>query len=1232
MQKIKWSLTRHTFLFVLPIAMLASGTIALFKFVYSEETIHIQNEFELHTAIMFKELQEIFESQHHVLNSLQALFTAEDIDRTTFGQFASQVLTLHPNIQALEWIPRVQSNRRTEYEAMVARQGFTGFQIREYDREKKLVPAGRRSEYYPVDYIVPFTGNEPAFGFDLASDPIRREALHQSCVTNDFVATGRITLIQEKGKQYGFLVFAPVFRKNTAHETAEERRGNLAGFVLGVFRAGDLIDEFFKNTLPQGISFQVFNDTSLTAENMLSSEGSSEGHGTSMEKIRTFPFAGRTWAVRFIAPDTVVTAQRTRYPYLVLAVGLISTVLLGLFLNSIARRSEKIQRIIEQRTAELQQTTAMLSIAQIRQKAILENIPHLAWLKDNDGRFLEVNKLFARSCGYPAEEVIGKTDFDVWPQALAEKYHSDDRAVMHEGRPKFVEEPIADADGAHWFETFKTPVFDESGTVIGTAGLALNITGRKLLEEELTRERKRLENVITGTKTGVWEWNVQTGEATFNERWAEIAGYTLAELAPISIKTWLDLAHPDDLKVSNDLLAKHFAGELDYYSCDCRLKHKEGYWVWVLDRGKVITLTEDGKPLLMQGTHQDITERKQVEEKLHELKLAVEQSTDGIAFADMNGHIQFVNEAWAGMHGYAVDELTGRHLSIFHTPEQLEKEVLPFNEHAIKTGSSKGELGHVRKNGEIFPTWMNTTAVKFSGEKAFGFIGIARDISQQKLINDALLQTTDRLRLATKAGGVGIWDYDVVNNRLIWDDQMYHLYGITEQQFGGAYEAWQSGLHPDDLQQGDAEIQMALRGEKEFDTEFRVVWPDGTIHNLRALAIVQRDASGQALSMVGTNWDITKSKRIEQMITRHMKELARINTQLYQEKEKTELILNDVGDGVAVADMQGRIVRINNIAKNLLGFTETIVEGSMVDGLFAHCSLTVAQQKIIHTLITPESFSTTVALEPPVELDVKCTILHDENRNRTGQVFVFHDVTRLKEVDRMKSDFVSSVSHELRTPLTSIKGFTATILHDPQMSEMTRLDFLSIINKETDRLTRLIEDILEISRIEAGKVEVHIKLYSVEEVAEKIFPLIKTLADSKELQFECCIQKGLPTLTGDSDKIHSVFSNLLGNAVKFTPAGGLVRFSAFQKDAYVIAQIMDTGLGIPEKDISHIFERFYRVHRPGTQIPGTGLGLAICRELINLHGGHIEVQSTLNKGTVFSVYLPVTSEQKNCPA
>ncbi len=158
-----------------------------------------------------------------------------------------------------------------------------------------------------------------------------------------------------------------------------------------------------------------------------------------------------------------------------------------------------------------------------------------------------------------------------------------------------------------------------SGGVIIYDGIETDITERKKSENLLASERHRLANIIEGTNTGTWEWNIQTGKTVFNERWAEIIGYTLEEISPISIATWEKFSHPDDLKLSGNLLEKHFKKELPYYEIETRMLHKSGNWIWVLDRGKVTSWTSDGKPLLMFGTHQDITERKQAEEKIKHL-------------------------------------------------------------------------------------------------------------------------------------------------------------------------------------------------------------------------------------------------------------------------------------------------------------------------------------------------------------------------------------------------------------------------------------------------------------------------------------------------------------------------------------------------------------------------------------------------------------------------------------
>ena len=200
-----------------------------------------------------------------------------------------------------------------------------------------------------------------------------------------------------------------------------------------------------------------------------------------------------------------------------------------------------------------------------------------------------------------------------------------------------------------------------------------------------------------------------------------------------------------------------------------------------------------------------------------------------------------------------------------------------------------------------------------------------------------MTQIAYQLSLATKAGGVGLWDYDVVNNILTWDEQMFTLYGITEESFSGAYEAWKTGLHPDDMDRGDKEFQMALSGEREYDAEFRVIWSDGTVHAIRALAIVQRDASGHPARMIGTNWDITKIKvaegqfraiqdELEQRVTDRTAELNQANRTLRLLNECDEALLRAKNEAELLDGICRIIAESGETKMTWIGFAEDDAE------------------------------------------------------------------------------------------------------------------------------------------------------------------------------------------------------------------------------------------------------------------------------------------------------------------
>jgi signal transduction histidine kinase len=241
----------------------------------------------------------------------------------------------------------------------------------------------------------------------------------------------------------------------------------------------------------------------------------------------------------------------------------------------------------------------------------------------------------------------------------------------------------------------------------------------------------------------------------------------------------------------------------------------------------------------------------------------------------------------------------------------------------------------------------------------------------------------------------------------------------------------------------------------------------------------------------------------------------------------------------------------------------------------------------------------------------------------SGVVMLLHDLSQEREIDRMKRNFVSSVSHELRTPLTSIKAYTETILRDPKMTDEKKREFLISIDEESNRLADLVNGLLEISQLESGSVEVLKQYVDIKIVIEQTVSSLRRSAEEKNIRIHVNVCSDIPNLWGNESKVRSMISNLINNAIKFTPRDGYVQVDVQHQHDELIICVSDTGMGIPKEEIPKIFDRFYRVHQPGKQIPGTGLGLAIVHEVAVLHGGKVEVESELGLGTTFKIFLPL---------
>ncbi|HEX2227036.1 MAG TPA: ATP-binding protein [Candidatus Binatia bacterium] len=385
--------------------------------------------------------------------------------------------------------------------------------------------------------------------------------------------------------------------------------------------------------------------------------------------------------------------------------------------------------------------------------------------------------------------------------------------------------------------------------------------------------------------------------------------------------------------------------------------------------------------------------------------------------------------------------------------------------------------------------------------------------------------------------------------------------------------------------------------------------------------------------------DFFSEKRRDEIniLETHLNEMSRkLGSDIEQiviEKEKLNSILHCMIEGVLVVDTKGRVVTINEQAKKMFGVSaDRDFQGASIAELSRHPEMLAIIQAVLEVATAKRGYSREIELDEGRWFRVNAVSLTDGKPEASGSILVFHDISEIKRLETVRSDFVANVSHELRTPLTAIRGYVETLLRTPPKDPAEIGQFLGIVERNTIRLSRLTEDLLTLSDLEAGKLPLVRRPVEVPELAQRVFEVFFDHAEKKGLHLVKEIAPGLPSLLGDFDRLQQLFMNLVDNAVKYTPSNGTVTFRAVKAadtGSQIDISIADTGAGIPEKDIPRLTERFYRVDKARSrELGGTGLGLAIVKHIVQAHNGRLKIDSVLQKGTTVHVYLPaVDSDQ-----
>jgi len=336
---------------------------------------------------------------------------------------------------------------------------------------------------------------------------------------------------------------------------------------------------------------------------------------------------------------------------------------------------------------------------------------------------------------------------------------------------------------------------------------------------------------------------------------------------------------------------------------------------------------------------------------------------------------------------------------------------------------------------------------------------------------------------------------------------------------------------------------------------------------------------------------------------------------------KLETVLSGMIEGVIVTDPKGKIILANPSLRKLF-FIDTAPEGKTPLEVIRNSAVQDIVDKVLkggERMATDE-----ITISSPEEKFIKVSgVAIIKEKRLEGAILVFHDITELRRLERVRQDFVANVSHELRTPLSSIKGYSETLLDTRAAKPEDRKEFLNIIYRESDRLAKLIDDLLDLSKIESGKMSMVFLPIEIVPIIKRSAGVLEKLARDKSIKIEFDIPEGLSKVMADENRLSQVFLNLLDNAVKYTPEGGSVKISVFPQGKYLQVDITDTGVGIPEIDVPRIFERFYRVDKARSrQLGGTGLGLSIVKHIVQAHGGQVWVESEVGRGSTFSFTIP----------
>lgn len=636
--------------------------------------------------------------------------------------------------------------------------------------------------------------------------------------------------------------------------------------------------------------------------------------------------------------------------------------------------------------------------------------------------------------------------------------------------------------------------------------------------------------------------------------------------------------------------------------------------------GQVMFLTVEGW---------DISDRKQIEATLREseerFRSAFENAAIGMALVGIDGRWLRVNQALCEIVGYSNQELLETDFQTITHPDDLTTDLNYVHQllnNEIHTYQMEKRYFH--KQGHIVWVLLSVSLVRDLQNQPLYFISQIQDISKRKQAEAALKLSEERLQFALEASRDGLWDWNIETGEVYHSPRYLEMLGYDTRETGELginIQSWEQLIHPDDrpyvLEHLNAHLQDAAT---QYALDYRVFtktgeWKWVSDHG----KVVARDAQGQPLRMTGTYRDISERKQAE--------------ANLKASEARFRSLSEASPIGVFMADAEGQNVYTNPRAQEICGYS---FEEALGDGWrrFVHPD----DLKTVLEGWTSDALKQDGSVYEEIRYVGKDGTVHHYGRVQIVPILesdgtpiaymgTIEDITQQREINRMKTEFISVVSHELRTPLTSMQAaldLLAEKIIDPASEEGETI--IQIANNGVEHLVRLVNDILDLERLDSGKVRLEKRPYNTAQLMATAVAQMQGMANQAGVMLHATSEAF--EIIADPDCLLQVLTNLLSNAIKFSPAGSTVWLSVESQPeneaAFLRFAVRDQGRGIPARQLETIFERFQQVDTSDSREKGgTGLGLAICRTIVEQHGGRIWVESRLGQGSTFYFTLPV---------